>query len=76
MTREVCKNCGRVSAVGFDVPDATWKAVVPERFAERVLCLTCFSMFGDEQMVPWDREIQFYPVSLRAALGKVKGEKA
>lgn len=63
--REVCKLCGRVSAVGFRVPDPTWERVSQGRWS--VLCLTCFTGIADEIGVKWCQEIDFYPVS-RAAL--------
>jgi hypothetical protein len=64
VTREHCKNCGRISAVGFHVPDDIWAGVVPEHLRERVLCIACFAMFGDESLTLWDAKIDFYPVPL------------
>jgi hypothetical protein len=66
VTREICKACWQVSAVGFMVPDGIWALAVPEALRERVLCLTCFTRLADENGVEWDREIQFYPVSLKS----------
>lgn len=66
-TREICKCCGRISAVGFDVPDDVWARIVPERYS--TLCLACFAMFGDESGIAWDQEItNFSPVSLASHL--------
>lgn len=64
MTREICKACNQVSPVGFSVPDEVWLAAVPEHLARKVLCIMCFARFADEQLIPWHRDIQFYPVSL------------
>jgi hypothetical protein len=47
------------------VPDGIWALAVPEALRERVLCLTCFARFADENGVAWDRAITFYPVSLK-----------
>lgn len=72
MTREICKNCGKVSPLGFTVPDSTWKYVVPTRYHDSNLCIMCFAMYGDEKGTDWDFKIDFYPVSLfthRAACG-------
>lgn len=66
-TREICKACRRPSAVGFSVPDAVWAAVVPA--GVNVLCLGCFTTLADETLVPWDRAIEFHPVSLATHLG-------
>lgn len=63
MAREICKCCGQISAVGFYVPDDVWRICVPEFWINRVLCLSCFTRFADEQLVQWDKKIQFYPVS-------------
>lgn len=68
-TRERCGVCHRVSAVGFHVPDAVWLKAVPDYFRDTVLCLGCFVSFADERMLIWDREIQFFPMSLRTHLG-------
>lgn len=62
-TREICKCCGAVVAVGFDVPNDVWFASVPARWREDVLCLNCFTRFADESRIEWDAQVQFYPVS-------------
>jgi hypothetical protein len=36
------KRCGRADGLDFAVDDATWAAVVPERYRARVLCFACF----------------------------------
>lgn len=68
MTREICKACCRESAVGFSVPDHVWAAAVEPEMREKVLCVTCFTTRADRHLVPWDREIQFWPVS-RVTMG-------
>ena len=62
--RERCKLCGGVNRVGFHVPDEIWRAVVPEAVRHRVVCLGCFTALADAQLVAWDRDIRFWPVSL------------
>jgi len=74
MSREICKACFRPSSVGFAVPDEVWAAVKPERLPGDVLCLQCFTTLADEQLIPWDRDIQFYPVSLATLHGGFDGE--
>lgn len=61
-TREFCQKCGRLSRIGFWVPDAIWRAVTG-RWAEDVLCLPCFAELGDEKFIQWEYGIKFYPVS-------------
>jgi hypothetical protein len=61
MTREICKRCGRTSAVGFHVPDDVWAKVSRGRW--NVLCVACFAEEGDALRVRWDADIDFYPVS-------------
>ena len=64
LCREICRICYGVNAVGFRVPDATWRRVVPARLRGQVLCLRCFTRLADEKLIPWDEDILFYPVSL------------
>ena len=71
-TRERCGVCHKVSAVGFHVPDKLWRVAVPDHYRDTVLCVPCFVSFADERMLPWDREIRFYPVSLRGFLTYVR----
>jgi hypothetical protein len=67
--REVCLACNVPSPLGFQVPDSIWAVSIPERLQEKSLCICCFARFADEAGVEWDREIQFFPVSLRTHLG-------
>lgn len=64
LTRELCKICYHVGAVGFRVPDEIWQAVVPESRRESIVCLGCFTRLADEGGIQWDRKIEFFPVSL------------
>lgn len=61
--RETCKCCWTPSPVGFHVPDELWRAVVPERLQEEVLCIMCFARLADEAMVYWEKGIELFPVS-------------
>lgn len=63
-SREICKICYHVNPVGFDVPDDIWKQVIPEKFVNNVVCLSCFIRIADEKFINWDKDIKFYPVSL------------
>lgn len=71
-SREVCKLCFEVNAIGFSVPDRVWLQVVPEHVRTRVVCLRCFVRLADEKLVPWDREIELFPVSLASHIGAVE----
>lgn len=64
VTREICKLCYCVNAIGFRVPEDVWRAVVPQHVQNAVVCLACFTRLADEQLVPWDRDIALFPVSL------------
>lgn len=68
MTREICKACYQINAVGFWVPDEIWEAAVPERLRNSVLCLGCFTRLADEACLRWDKCIDFSPVSLATHL--------
>lgn len=63
MSRELCKLCYHVNAIGFQVPDDIWRAVVPYTFRSSIVCLACFARMADERCVPWDKDIEFFPVS-------------
>jgi len=64
MTREICKICYRPVTVGFKVPDYIWEKVVPEPLRNKCLCLQCFTTLADEHFIRWDKDIEFFPVSL------------
>lgn len=64
VSREICRICYQVNAVGFSVPDDVWQSVVPPALQNYVLCLACFTRLADQKLIPWDRRITFYPVSL------------
>ncbi|QDV90618.1 hypothetical protein RAS2_16980 [Phycisphaerae bacterium RAS2] len=68
-SREICKLCYHVNPVGFNVPNDVWLAVVPDHVKSSVVCLSCFTRLGDEKGIPWDHEIDLYPVSLATHLG-------
>lgn len=69
MSRELCKLCYHVNTIGFRVPDNVWEDIVPEHARNGVVCLSCFSRIGDEKLIEWDRDIEFYPVSLATHIG-------
>lgn len=64
ISREICRLCHKVNAVGFRVPDDIWRVVVPWYAYHDVVCLACFTRLADEKLIRWDREIEFFPVSL------------
>ena len=72
-TRETCAICGRISPVGFWVPDDIWYAVVHPRYQNSILCLLCFIARADERLVAWDLEIKLYPVSFATLLAHTRG---
>lgn len=68
LSREICRICFRVNPVGFYVPDDVWNAVIPPEHLSNVVCISCFARLADEKLVPWDRDIQLYPVSMYSHL--------
>lgn len=72
-TRERCGLCHAISPVGFWVPDETWAAVVHPSHLHTIHCLRCFTDRADEKLIPWDRDIKFYPVSRATHLADVRG---
>ena len=71
MTREICKICYQINRVGFDVPETIWKQAIPIQFQNHVVCLNCFTRLADEQMLHWDKQIKFYPVSMATHLDRM-----
>jgi hypothetical protein len=72
--RERCRDCGQISAVGFTVPDEAWMAVVNDPYD--ILCIACFAHGADKQRYPWDKKIEFWPVSLATVLAEKNGGKS
>lgn len=68
-SREICQLCFHPNPVGFRVPDDVWESVVPEGARGGVVCLNCFARLGDEQGIAWEKDIQFFPVSLATHFG-------
>jgi len=61
--REICSECGRVSPVGFHVPDHVWEEVMPDDRQHDIMCIMCFARRADRQFVKWDEQIELFPVS-------------
>ena len=68
LTRERCGMCHKISSVGFFVPNGVWAQAVHQHWRDSILCLACFTTMADEKMIEWEREIEFFPVSLRTHL--------
>ena len=74
LSREICRICFRANPVGFTVPDEIWKAAIPPEHLSSVVCMSCFARLADEKLIPWDRDIEFYPVSMYSHLMEIKGD--
>jgi hypothetical protein len=76
LSREICKMCFWVNPVGFYVPDEIWLEAIPPEHRSSVVCISCFARLADEKLIPWDGQIQLYPVSMATHWDNVKtGEK-
>ena len=53
--RQRCKVCGCADKLNFSVDDETWKAIIPPRYQNRVVCLACFDDFAKK------RDIDYLP---------------
>ncbi len=69
-SREICKICYHVNPIGFIVPDDIWQQIVPQWSQNTVICLSCFTRLGDEKQIQWDKDIEFFPISLYTHLGE------
>jgi len=46
LKHQTCKVCMNRDKFNYNVPDSLWKAVVPEKYQNRVVCLSCFDDFA------------------------------
>jgi len=51
--RQKCKVCGCADKFDFHVPDAMWNQIVPLRFRNKVVCLSCFDKFAFENQIDY-----------------------
>jgi hypothetical protein len=58
LTRQSCKKCGVRDGIDFHVPDRIWVAVVPKRYASKVLCLVCFDRFAARRSINYHRNLR------------------
>jgi hypothetical protein len=63
-TRDTCKLCYHAITVSFVADNYIWQQTVPANVRDRPVCLGCFIRLADEKLLPWDRGIQFFPISL------------
>jgi len=71
--RQTCGVCGKTPCQLFHVPDEIWlEAVHPSR-QQDIHCLDCFTARADEKLLLWDKDIQFYPVSMRTHIQLIPG---
>ena len=70
-SREICKICYQVNAIGFNVPDDIWRAVVPPHLVNRIVCLNCFTRLADEKLIAWDEHIELFPVSMNSHIAEL-----
>ena len=50
---QVCKVCGRVDVVHYQVPNELWVDVVPEELRGLVVCLRCFDAFAAQKRIDY-----------------------
>lgn len=62
--RQTCGVCGQTPCLDFKVANWVWKeAVHPSRIND-IHCFDCFRSRADEKLLPWDKSIEFFPVSM------------
>lgn len=55
--RQECSVCGCEEKFNFHVSDAIWGKVVPKKYRNRVVCLSCFDDFARERNVAYSHSI-------------------
>jgi len=53
-----CKVCGCRDKFNFSVPDKLWKRVVPVKYRNRVVCLSCFDDFAKKKEIDYSTSIE------------------
>jgi hypothetical protein len=48
---QVCKVCGSPGKRDSEIPDDTWRTVVPTEYQNKVVCADCFGKFACEKQV-------------------------
>jgi len=69
LTREICKICHQENPIGFVVPTALWRIVIPKEHWHHVVCISCFTRMADKRLLEWDADIVLYPVSAYSLYG-------
>jgi hypothetical protein len=72
LSREICKICFKANPIGFTVPDEIWHDAIPPEHWSHVICISCFARLADEKIIPWDKEIQLYPVSMCSHIREIR----
>jgi hypothetical protein len=53
-----CKVCGCRDKFNFTIDDSLWKKVVPEKYQNRVVCLSCFDDFAKKKEVDYSTSLK------------------
>lgn len=69
LRRETCKRCWRENPIGFSVPDEMWRAVVPARHIDNVLCPVCFDRYATKRGIDWTGQCEFFAVAGATSAG-------
>ncbi len=77
LTRKLCIICHHINAIRFRVSDEIWDNLISTHLElsrklqinwNKEVCLNCFTRLADEQLIKWDKNIEFFPVSLATSL--------
>lgn len=60
--------------MGFKVPDEVWAEVMPDDRQHNIMCIMCFARLADQQMIAWDEEIEFFPVSKKTHREQIQSD--
>lgn len=52
--RQRCKVCGYRDKFDFYIDDCIWKKVVPKKFQNRVVCMSCFDDFAKKKGISYE----------------------
>jgi len=58
--RPICQHCLTTDFFDFYVPDPVWEAIVPEKYRNGVLCLTCFDELAARKGINYTLDFLYF----------------
>ena len=72
-SRQRCVMCGKRYAIDYHVTDIIWEAAIPQHYQNSCVCVECFILNADEQLLEWETGIKLWPLSRASHLIQTVG---